>query len=548
MTRAGLAGWYRERATRGAARIVAALLLGGSATALAAQAGLPAAVFADAFEAGSIVAWDPHSTGYPPFAPCAVPLASVDTQGATVVGDGTPGSCDEAALDLALASHNGQIRFDCGAAPHTIVVTGEKTVTSSLVLDGGGTIALSGGGTTRILGFRPGAGLPTLTLQHLALRDGYTGNLPGTTTASGGAAVYRASGGHLEVLGCRFENNVGPASGQDVAGGAIYSFGVGTTTIVGSTFLGSRCSSGGALGALGVDGNHLTVVNSVLAHNAATGSGGNPGNGGNGGAIYLDGNNQSVALCGARLVANAANARGGGLFRVSNNGVGPMTIDRSLVYGNRIPDGAASQAGGLYLQGLQLTVDRSTIARNVASSTGGLFVATNPGSQTLAMTNSTVAGNVARTGLGAGMAVAAAITGTLHHVTIAGNANLGAASFASALAGGDSLAIVNSLIADNLKVFVWENTSCNRSHGGADAIQWPQMNAGGQSELACVGGGETVFLDPLLAPLTHDAGATPTIRPQAPGVAGAASASCLPVDQTGRPRPTPCTPGAVEMP
>ncbi|HSM50569.1 MAG TPA: hypothetical protein VLA75_04135, partial [Thermoanaerobaculia bacterium] len=423
------------------AALFAALLLGWGTTRLPAETGLPPAVFADAFEAGSVVAWDPLSTGYPPFAPCAAPLAPVDTQGATVVGDGTPGSCDEAALDLALASNNGQIRFDCGAAPHTIVVTAEKTVTSSLVLDGSGTVTLSGGGATRILGFRPPAGMPTLTLQHLTLRDGYTGDLPGTTTASGGAAVYRASGGHLEVLGCRFEGNVGPATGQDVAGGAIYSFGVGTTTIVGSTFLGNRCSSGGALGALGVDGNHLVVVNSVLAHNAATGSGGNPGNGGNGGAIYVDGNNQSVALCGARLVDNAANARGGGLFRVSNNGVGPMTIDRSLVYGNSIPDGAASQAGGLYLQGLQLTVDRSTIARNLASSTGGIFVATNPGSQTLAMTNSTVAGNVARTGLGAGMAVAAAIPGTLHHVTLAGNANLGAASFASALAGGDSLAL-----------------------------------------------------------------------------------------------------------
>ncbi|HSM51824.1 MAG TPA: choice-of-anchor Q domain-containing protein, partial [Thermoanaerobaculia bacterium] len=77
---------------------------------------------------------------------------------------------------------------------------------------------------------------------------------------------------------------------------------------------------------------------------------------------------------------------------------------------------------------------------------------------------------------------------------------------------------------------------------------WPATNAGGQSELACVGGGETMFLDPLLAPLIHDAGATPTIRPRAPAVAGAAAASCLPVDQTGRARPVPCTPGAVEIP
>jgi hypothetical protein len=120
-------------------------------------------------------------------------------------------------------------------------------------------------------------------------------------------------------------NNVGPATGQDVAGGAVYSRGLGETIIIGSTFTGNSCSSGNAIGNLH---NDLTVINSVITDNQATGEGGNPGNGGNGGGIYMDGVDQSATICGTILSDNHANARGGGMFRVSNNGLGPMTIDR----------------------------------------------------------------------------------------------------------------------------------------------------------------------------------------------------------------------------
>ncbi len=469
-----------------------------------------------------------------------------------MVGSGTPASCDEAALDAGIAAAlagSGKLAFDCGTAPHTIVVSAEKSVAASLAIDGGGLVTLSGGGTTRILALRPPFGAeppPVLTLQNLTLRDGFTGDLPGGDVASGGAAVYRGSGGHLRVLDALFVDNVGPATGQDVAGGAIYAFGAGETVVVRSRFTGNRCSSGGAIGGLGVSAFTLTIVDSLLDGNGATGSGGNPGNGGNGGGVYLDGNSQSVTLCGTTISVNDANARGAGVFRVSNNGVGSMTIEKSAILGNEIPDNGSSQAGGLYLQGLQATIVDSTVADNVASSTGGMFVWTNPGAQTLAMTNVTVAGNRARTGLGAGMTVASGVTGTLHQVTIARNHNDGATSFASALAGGGGLAITNSLIADNSKVFVWEDTSCNVTHAGGAVWQWPATNAGGESELACAAG--AIFLDPGLGPLAWSGGATPTIAPTHPALDGAATSGCPAADQRGAPRGALCTPGAVEMP
>lgn len=518
------------------------LLLWAAGTLLAAPAARAQLIFADGFESGTLWNWT-SSLGGPVLPPriCTPPIGAVDTSGATVVGDGTPASCSEAAFDAALLTHNGAIRFDCGPSPHTIVFSSEKTIAVDLVIAGGGLVTLSGGGTTRILALRPPFNVPrALTVQNLTFEDGYTGDLPGTNVDNGGAAIYRGPVGDLEVIDSIFRDNVGPATGQDVAGGAIYSRGSGTTTVVGSLFTGNRCSSGGALGNLA---NDLVVYNSMLTDNAATGTGGNPGNGGNGGGIYMDGNDQTVAVCGTTISDNDANAIGGGIFRVSNNGVGPMTIDRSTISGNQIPANATSQAGGLYLQGLQLTITNTTVSGNVASSAGGMFVWTNPGSQTLNMTNVTVAENHARTSLGAGMSVNSGITGTLSHVTIARNSQEGATSFASALAGGNGLTIRNSLIADNSKVFIWENTSCNATHSGNGNVQWPETNAGGQAELACA---TVTFVDPLLGPLQGNGGTTRTILPALPAVIGSVSTNCASADQRGQPRSAPCTPGAVE--
>ncbi len=352
---------------------------------------------------------------------CALPAAVAGTTGARVVGNGTPASCTEAALDAALADTGAPaITFDCGPAPHTIVVTSEKAITRDLVIDGGGLITLDGGGTTRILKLDSffDRDSPLLTLQFLNLVNGSTAHLPGTDVDSGGAAVFRL-GGSLVILDCIFQDNSGPGTGQDVAGGAVYSLGIGTTVISGSTFIDNSCSSGGAIGNLH---NHLELVNSTVRANSATGSGGNPGNGGNGGGIYMDGVSQDFDICGAVISDNAANALGGGLFRVSNDGVGPMTIDRTTVADNvvnALP--APSQAGGLYLQGVQVEITDSTVSGNTADSSGGLFVWENPGVTTLDMTNVTIAGNHARTSLGAGLSVNQNVTGTLWQVTIAGN-------------------------------------------------------------------------------------------------------------------------------
>lgn len=437
------------------------------------------------------------------------------------------------------------ITFNCGAAPHTIQVTSQKAINKDMVLDGGGTVTLSGGGTTRILKVDStfDKATPKLTVQNLSFTNGYTGNLPGTETSSGGAAIYRM-GGSLTVINSTFTNNVGPTVGQDVAGGAIYSIGVGETIVMGSTFTGNKCSSGGALGHLFAT---LRLVNSTITGNEATGNGGNPGNGGNGGGVYMDGNDQTLNICGTTISNNKGNARGGGVFRVSNNGVGPSSIDRTTVAGNQIPDNNDSQAGGLYLQGLQLQITNSTVSGNTANSAGGMFIWNNGGLSTFGMTNVTVAENTARSSLGGGMSVDASIPGTLLNVTIARNHTLGAAAFAAAISGGNGLTLKNCVIADQTKVFVWENVSCNQTHpSGGGNFQWPSKNQGGQDEKPCAGG--ITFADPLIGALQDNGGPTQTILPGAGSPVIGAGSGCPPTDQRGQARNVnACTAGAVEV-
>ena len=89
--------------------------------------------------------------------------------GAGVVGNGTPGSCTEAALNSAL-SGGGSVSFNCGGS-HTITLTSEKTISSSTTINGGGQISLSGGDAIRLSNLQNGA---SLTLQAITLRDGFS--------------------------------------------------------------------------------------------------------------------------------------------------------------------------------------------------------------------------------------------------------------------------------------------------------------------------------------------------------------------------------------
>jgi hypothetical protein len=297
---------------------------------------------------------------------CATPISAVNTAGDTnVVGDGTPASCTESAFEAAIAA-GGVITFNCGPSPYKLVLSSTKSITQDTVIDGGNLVTLDGGGQVRQLLLNTNnfdATTPTLTLQNITLANGHGTDNAGTGAPTGGGAVYRY-GGTLNVINSQFINNIGPASGQDSAGGAIYSVGVGTTTVVGSTFQGNQASDGGALGNLGAS---VDLVNDTIQANQATGTGGNPGNGGNGGGVYMDGAHIVITMCGTHIDSNQGNAYGGGLFFVDDALAGTAAIDQSSFDGN-----STAFAGGLYLQGATGTLTNSSVINNQVQAIDGV--------------------------------------------------------------------------------------------------------------------------------------------------------------------------------
>ena len=472
-------------------------------------------------------------TGYdgaappPPADTCALPAMPVDvSKPTTVVGNGTPASCTEAALDAAVAA-GGVVTFDCGSAPTTITVKAEVPVTKDTTLDGGKLVTLSGGMKTRILHIKSAwnVATPLLTVQNLTFTQGYTTDVVDTkSTSQGGAAIFE-DGGSLTVIDCTFTNNQCASTGQDVSGGAINGQGVGTLIVEGSTFTGNSGSNGGAIG---TQDEHVTIVNSSFAGNSATGSGGNPGNGGDGGAMSYDGAMIPWIMCGDTFSMNHANAQGGAIFRVAY-GDEPTTIDRSTFDGNSV-DPATGNAGGLYLEYTTITMTATTISNNSANYGAGIWI----GHMAVAnLTNVTIADNHAT--MGGGVWFADAVTGTFLNVTVADNPGNGL------FGGGTGVVLQNTLVAGNTHGPDEGEASCDHTHGSAGT----NMEFPGDMSSPCTT--SVVVADPQLGPLQNNGGPTSTLAPAASSPAIGKGSGCPSTDQRGQPRKTACTLGAYEV-
>lgn len=273
-----------------------------------------------------------------------------------VVGDGTPESCTCDAVVNAVAQ-GGKITFNCGPNPVTIVMNRPAKVFNNanpdVVIDGGGLVTLSGGGTTRILYMNTcdqdlvwttshcqNQDHPRVTVQNITFADG--NNMD--SGASGGGGAIWARGGRLKVVNCRFFNNRCIDTGPDVGGGAIRAFSqynslpiyVVNTTFGGGAIYGNIGSNGGAISSIGTS---WTIINSLFSHNKAIGNGGNPAEsgtpgGGSGGAIYNDGNEMTLSISGSLLEQNEVNSYGSSIFFVSNNHTGTIHISNSIIRNN----------------------------------------------------------------------------------------------------------------------------------------------------------------------------------------------------------------------
>jgi hypothetical protein len=298
----------------------------------------------------------------------AVPAAglAVDTSHPDhVIGTGSPAGCTSAAVVQAVAE-GGIITFDCGPSPVTITMTATAKVVNSshqVVLDGGGKVTLSGGGSLRILYMNTCDAAqtystsdcweqqwPQLVVQNLTFTDAYSATMQSSTASYGGGAIFD-EGGQLKVVDSAFTGDQCYASGPDLGGGAIRATGMYMQVpvyITDDTFTGNSCSNGAALSGLYAN---FAVYNSLMSDNKAIGDGANPAasgtaGGGSGGAIYTDGDGYNLLIDGSVMNGNTAREGGGAIFFVVDADGGTLTIDDSTLSGNT--SGAFQNAPGIF--------------------------------------------------------------------------------------------------------------------------------------------------------------------------------------------------------
>ncbi|HSU01690.1 MAG TPA: right-handed parallel beta-helix repeat-containing protein [Nocardioides sp.] len=300
------------------------------------------------------------------------PPAAADT----VVGSGTPESCTSRAVVRAVAA-GGRISFDCG--PQPVVITMRRTAkvlntSARVVLDGGGTVTLSGAGRRRILSMNTcdraqvwttshcdDQAEPRLVVRGMGFEDG---NSTGDRTDGGGGGAIFARGGRLRILDSTFADNRCDRTGPDLGGGAVRVLDQHRdrpVVVRRSTFTGGRCSNGSALSSIGVS---WRISGSTFTDNQALGRGANPARpgtpgGGSGGAIYVDGNDIHLAVEDSTITGNHAREGGGAIFFVSNDRSGTLTIRGSELTDN--PSEGFETLPGIFFLGASRTITDSVV-------------------------------------------------------------------------------------------------------------------------------------------------------------------------------------------
>ncbi len=212
----------------------------------------------------------------------------------------------------------GTVNFNCGTA--TIVLASTKVIAQNTVIDGGGTITLSGGQARRHFQVNGGA---TLTLRNLTLVDGFANH--------DGGAIFAAGNSTLVLENVTLRNN---RTTLTYSGGAIVSYGA--VTIRNSRFEGNSGGSGGAFYNRW-PGASATIEDTVFSDNRALSEG--VYNGLGGAILVWDG--AQVTLRNSRLENNRAQ-RGGAIYNTFGGAASMLIIERSRLTGNRAAHGGGA--------------------------------------------------------------------------------------------------------------------------------------------------------------------------------------------------------------
>lgn len=311
---------------------------------------------------------------------------------ANVVGNGKPASCTEAALDQAFVA-GGEITFNCGPDPVTIVVTSMKVATNVTRIDGGNKITLSGGNTTCVLSVPD---YSTLVLTNITISNSQMPPLricSGVTNAGDLTVIHATFRDNiiagienrrkLTVSDSYFFNNFGSgiynSNGSDSVnaivksslfysntsstGAAINNMAQkGTSMQISASWFVNNVVTGGPIntpnigGAINNGEGSITIDNSAFTNNFSSYYGGAIGStgavsivnstfdgnlAGAGGAIYSWGHG-TVDIVNSTLTDNEAGAFGGAIYTGNRSIPGTVTL-RNSILGNNQPDSCAGQ-------------------------------------------------------------------------------------------------------------------------------------------------------------------------------------------------------------
>jgi predicted outer membrane repeat protein len=259
---------------------------------------------------------------------------------AGVVGNGTPASCTGAAFAAAM-SGGGNVTFNCGPNPVTIVVTTSVLSSGqSANVNGAGRITLDGSGNVQLFLVTGGG---DLTLRNISLNQGTFGS---------GGALFVDTGGKLLLDNVTVANSLADGTGN---GGALLNRG--TATISDSSFESNRANSeGGAI--YSGTGSILVISGTNFSNNQAI----DPvGTNANGGAVYFAGSQLNVD--GVLFRRNTAERRGGALY---------VAGGQTTVVNTTFTDNKATGGGGLFAAA-NADIVNATFFRNHADNAGGIW-------------------------------------------------------------------------------------------------------------------------------------------------------------------------------
>ena len=261
-------------------------------------------------------------------------------------------ACSEEGIRDAIEQGGGPHRFDC-KGPTTVVTEAQIVINNDVTLDGGGNLTIDANKEHRVIWVDPGT---VAELRHMTVTGG---RLTHEVAEENGAGIYNE--GLLTLIETHVWRNEAAASGA--SGGGIFS--KGDLTLTNSTLsentagsdqqwmLGSPKStpptSGG--GILSTVGTTLTLVNSTVADNSAEHGGGIRSNGpitlinstvsGNnaaegGGVFHSVG---EAAMTNTTISGNTAERRGGGIYDIAGHGT--LALTNSTLWGNVASEGRA---------------------------------------------------------------------------------------------------------------------------------------------------------------------------------------------------------------